>query len=219
MGDVKRNIIYTKKGNPVPSEERELIEACRSYDEKAWLKFQRRYKPIMMYVIIETMKRMRCSEGLLHHREDIFQEALLNICTNLKKFEERCSLLMWVRTCTVRIAQHEVRRLLRRDFWNFLDSTLDERESSSMDSPEEIAADKQLRHQLDRWVLEKLSPKGRRYHEYIHRAELSTEEICAREKVSKEVVRAWRKRLRDVIWEQYCLLTGETRPRPPGTRK
>ena len=209
MGDDKRTSM----------DERALIKACRSYDEKAWMEFQRRYKPIMMYTIIETMKRMRCSEGLLHHRDDIFQEALLNICTNLKRYEERCSLLVWVRTCTVRIAQHEVRRLLRHDFRIFLDSTLDEREPSSMASPDEIAAVKQLRQQLDRRVLEALSPKGKRYYEYIYRLELNTEEICSREDVSKEVVRSWRKRLRNMIWEQYCLLTDETRPRPPGSRK
>jgi len=194
--------------------ERELVRECRQGSEKSWFKVYRLHRGIMMHAIVETMRRMGCEKELWHHRDDIFQEAFQHIYTHFGRYEERCSLATWFAVCSRQVAAREVRRLLRRAPRDSFSVPLDgEEPCPSSPHDEEISA-RQLARRLDDKVMAELSPKGRRFYRLLFKTGLSVSDICEMEGVSPEVVRTWRKRLRDLLWDRYCRLSGHEGPRP-----
>ena len=194
--------------------ERELVRECRRGSEESWLEVYRLHRGIMMHAIVETMRRMGCENDLWHHRDDIFQEAFQHIYSHFGRYEERCSLATWLAVCSRQVTAREVRRLWRcapRDSFNV---PLDEEEPCPSTPHDEDIAARQLAGRLDDRVMAELTPKGRRFYRLLFKTGLSVGDICAMEGVSPEVVRTWRKRLRDLLWDHYCRLSDHKGPRP-----
>lgn len=196
------------------TEERELVRACRRGSEESWIEVYRLHRGIMMHAIVETMRRRGCEKELWHLRDDIFQEAFQHIHTHFSRYEERCSLATWMAVCSRQVATREVSRLLRLHSRHSYRVPLNEEEPCpSTPHDEEIAA-RQLAERLDDRVTAELSSKGRRFYRLLFKTGLTVGDICAMEGVSPEVVRTWRKRLRDLLWDHYCRLSDHKGPRP-----
>ena len=85
---------------------------CLAQDATAWERFDARFRPLLLQVVVRSLKQYRITDSGLAEETvaEVFSELLSQDCRALRRFQWRSSLATWLKVVTRR----RVANLLRR---------------------------------------------------------------------------------------------------------